>query len=86
MIMYSQKRRMFRVRLALSCLFEVGSVATIFFAGLFFLVDLVAQPALVVEEPNRVLCDLVPQQDYDIVFRVHNRSDRRVRIIGMGIS
>jgi hypothetical protein len=39
-----------------------------------------------VEEPHRILNDLIPKRDYDVDFRVRNRTGRNSRIVGMGSS
>lgn len=45
-----------------------------------------AEPMVVVEEPNLVLKNLVPERDFEVKFRVYNRSGRIVRVVGIGLT
>jgi hypothetical protein len=39
-------------------------------------------PDVLVEEPDRVIGDVVPEQECNVTFRVHNRSPVAVRVVG----
>jgi len=84
--MDSLPRGVFRRCRALSGLFGTGVITSILCAGYVFLWSTSSRPALIVEEPDRVLRDLLPQHDYDVSFRIHNRTDQPVRIVGAGIT
>jgi hypothetical protein len=57
-----------------------------FCAVCLFLWLLVGRTSVVVDEPNRVFNDLVPLRHYDVDFRVHNQTNRTLRVVGMGIT
>lgn len=38
--------------------------------------------AIEVDDANRVLLKISPEQEYDVSFRIHNRSSRTLRIVG----
>ena len=68
-------------RLAAGLLKLVGS-GTLLCAGYYSLRSRTGEPALVVEEPNRVLMDVVAGKEYEVVFLVRNRSGEPARVIG----
>jgi hypothetical protein len=71
----------------LSRLFGLLAAVGIFCAiGLFLLRSTAAKSVVSVEEPSRVLNDLIPKRDYDVDFRIRNRTGRNSRIVGMGSS
>lgn len=39
-------------------------------------------PAIEVDDANRVLLNVSPEEEYDVSFRIHNRSNRTLRIVG----
>jgi hypothetical protein len=43
-------------------------------------------PGLVVEQPERVLTDMVVGHEYDLDFRVVNRTNQSLQVLGGGFS
>lgn len=72
-------------RLILVRVVGAAALGGCFCAVYLFLWLLVGRTSVLVDEPNRVLNDLVPLRDYDVDFRVHNQTGRTLRIVGMGI-
>jgi hypothetical protein len=70
----------------MSRLFGLLAAVGISCATVLFLRSMAAESGVIVEEPNRILNDLTPKRDYDIAFRVRNRSAGSSRIVGMGVS
>jgi len=70
----------------LSGLFSAAAFGIFFCLIVFSFVPSNAEPGLMVEQPNRVFNTLVAGRDYDVAFRIHNRSRRTLRIVGMGIT
>lgn len=70
----------------LSHIFVLAAIAAILCAIYLFLRSGALEPQVMVEEPNRVLNDLILGRDYDVSFRIHNRTDRAAHIVGMGIT
>jgi hypothetical protein len=40
------------------------------------------EPAFLVEGQDQVLCHVVPDRDYDVSFRIHNRTGAPIRVVG----
>jgi hypothetical protein len=70
----------------LTRLFGLAAAVGIVCAIYHFLRSGAGEPEVIVEEPNRILNDLILEHDYDIAFRVHNRTERTLRIVGMGFT
>lgn len=70
----------------LSRLFGLATAVAISCAVGLFLRSMAAESVVTVEEPNRILNDLIPKRDYDIAFLIRNRTGRNSRIVGIGSS
>lgn len=66
----------------ISRFFVLAALGAILCAGYLYFQPSTEEPGLVVEGPERILKDLVPGRDYEVEFRVHNRSNRTVRVVG----
>ena len=73
-------------RIILARVVGAAALGGCFCAVCLFLWLLVGRTSVVIDEPNRVLNDLVPLRDYDVDFRVHNQTGRTLRIVGMAIT
>jgi hypothetical protein len=66
----------------MSALFAVAALTAFLWAGYLYLRARAQERGLMVEEPDRVFNDLVPGREYEIEFRVHNRTSQTLRIVG----
>lgn len=44
------------------------------------------RPGFEISDPQRILTNVQPQHDYEIAFRIRNRSGRSARLVGLGIT
>jgi hypothetical protein len=63
-------------------LLALAALAAIVLAGFLYFWPPTATPALVVEEPERVLDDLACGRSYAVEFRVRNSTGQTLRIVG----
>jgi hypothetical protein len=69
----------------LSTVFSIATlIALLTAAYLYFVCS--EETGFLVEEPERVLEGLSPEVDYEISFRVQNRTGRQVRVVGAAIT
>lgn len=73
-------------RRILSRLFGLAAAGAMTYAIFLFVVSRAGEIQAILEEPNPELTHLVPERDYVVNICVYNRTVRRVRIVGMGIS
>lgn len=66
----------------MSNLFGIASLGAVLAAGYLYLRPPAEGPALVVQEPDRVLHDALPGEVYEVEFRVQNRTGRTLRVVG----
>lgn len=66
----------------LSCLLLFVSLACLLMAGFVYVRPPGSEAGLVVERPSRVVEGLAPGREYDIEFRIHNRTGRTLRVVG----
>lgn len=65
-----------------SSVFCIGALAAFLFAACLYLHLPGEGRGLAVDQSNRVLHGLVAERDYEIEFRVHNRTERPLRVVG----
>lgn len=59
-----------------------GGIVLIAASGFLSLAVPVLGPEVVVDQPQRLLNDITPGQEYDLECMVHNRTGRSMRILG----
>jgi hypothetical protein len=66
--------------------FAVAGMGCFVLAGYLAFYPPQATPGCVVEQPERCLDGLLAGRDYEVEYRVHNRTGSDLRVVGAGLS
>lgn len=66
----------------LSGLFMAVSIAALICACYLYWTVAPSQPALIIDDPDRMIAGLVVGQESEVQFHIHNPSRQRRRIVG----
>jgi len=64
----------------------IGISAAIAAGYCFFFLDRSEGGSFAVEEPKRILGELTVERDYDVDFRIVNRTGRNLRVLGSALT